>query len=92
MAAGANAKVRAMPRRRPPGAASRVEFQPRRLPSHRSHAPHPSSRWAIATFSIIGVVFVAIGFGLKAASDAVVEVSQQYDGTGTPAALAATAA
>ena len=58
------------------------------LPLLLSIHPQLSRRWAIATFAIIGVVFVAIGFGLKAASDAVVEVSQQYDGAGTPSSLA----
>ena len=39
--------------------------------------PILTPKYAIITFSAVGIAFVAIGFGLKAANDAVVELSQQ---------------
>jgi hypothetical protein len=44
-----------------------ILFLPSRLRSLTAWQPILTPRWAIITFVTIGVVFVAIGFGLKAA-------------------------
>lgn len=44
--------------------------------------PILTPKWAVVTFLLIGIPFVAVGFWLKSANDAVVEVSLMYDGPG----------
>jgi len=43
--------------------------------------PILTPKWVVISFIIVGVIFVPIGIGLKLASDSVVEVVVQYDGS-----------
>lgn len=44
--------------------------------------PILTPKWVVATFLVVGVIFIPTGFILKGASDSVVELTSQYDGEG----------
>ena len=48
----------------------------------QAYQPIITPRSAIILFLVLAVPFIALGFAIKAASDGVVELSIQYDGTG----------
>lgn len=56
-----------------------TDFYQQRL---KAWQPILTPKWVVATFLIIGVVFIPIGFVLKGASDSVVEKIVQYGGDG----------
>ena len=56
-----------------------TDFKQQRL---KAWQPILTPWWVIGTFTVVGIVFVALGSVLKAASDDVVEYTISYDGTG----------
>ncbi len=62
------------------------DFKQQRL---KAWQPILTPKWVIATYALVGIVFIPIGAALKAASDNIAEYSIQYDGDGSNAAAAA---